>query len=182
MRTSMKILMLMALMLPPDLLAADLPPTGDCRRDDTPDCRAQREAICKREIEKWPDKFAQSRQSVPGQEAATQRALAEARERIAASQRKQVPACQTLYELNGGRDPCKHSDTAECQVEKQRRCSTAIDGYLEQVAQIDQTVPPQDAARGSMVAKFKQRVRDNRKAGVAECQTWGDLMKMAATQ
>lgn len=106
--------------------------------------------------------------------------LTEARERIARNQRGRVPSCQTPYELNGGRDRCKYSDTADCLAERQRRCGLAIDGFIEQVAQIDRTVEPREAARAAKVVEFKKRVFDNRRAGIAECQTWSELSVMAA--
>lgn len=172
----------MALLWSSQLFAADPVPLADCRRDETPECPQKQEARCQREIENWLDKLTRSGQTQSGKEAAPQRALDNVRERIAINQRKQVPACQTLYEINGGRDPCKYSDTVECQVEKQRRCRTAVDAFLEQSVQMDREVSPQDVARGSLVAKFTERVRVQRKAGVSACQTWSDLMKMAATQ
>ncbi len=171
----LQILLSMAIILPPDYLLASAP--ADCRTDAGAECRAIREKACRRDIDAWTERLA-------GQVAAADlpRLEKEARARISQNRREGVSECQTYYELNGGRDRCKFSDTASCQVEKQRRCGAAIDGFLQQVEQTERAIASEIARSERKPPDFKGRVRDNRRRGVDDCQTWSELAKMAATQ
>ncbi len=148
--------------------AAEDSPSDACRHRDSPDCRAFHEARCQREAEAWRDESPATREQT--------------RERIERNRRNGVSACQTIYELNGGRDPCKYSFTDACRVEQQRRCRMAVDGFINHVTTLEQTVPKDGSGRGDKVAEFRRRVEDNRKRGVAECETWSDLSRLAAGQ
>jgi hypothetical protein len=94
----------------------------------------------------------------------------------------ELPPDKTIDPSNAGRDPCKHSDTDYCKAERQRRCQLAAEGFLAEVSRIDRSAPPDSTGRGDKVAEFRQRVEDDRKRGVAPCETWSALMKMAARQ
>ncbi len=144
--------------------AAEDSPNDVCRQRDSPSCREFQEPRCQRDVEAWREKSAA------------------ARERIERNRRDGVSECQTIYELNGGRDPCKYSFTDACRAEQQRRCHMAVEGFMNQITTLDQTVPKEGPGRGDKVAEFRRRVDENRKRGVAECETWSDLSRLAAGQ
>lgn len=171
----LQIIFSMAFILPPDYLLASAP--LDCRVDDSAACRAVREKACRQDVEAWPDRLAGK--VAPADLARVEK---ESRARIRQNRQEGVPECQTYYELNGGRDRCKYSDTPACQVEKQRRCGTAIDGFLRQVELTERAMAAEIARSERKPPDFQGRVRDNRRRGIDDCQTWSELAKMAATQ
>ncbi len=171
----LQIVLSMAFILPPDYLLATA--LLDCRTDGGAECRAVREKTCRQNVEAWPDRLAG--QVAPADLA---RAEKEARARISQNRREGVPECQTYYELNGGRDRCKFSDTPSCQVEKQRRCGTAIEGFLRQVELTERAMASEIARSERKPPDFQGKVRDNRRRGIDDCQTWSELARMAATQ
>lgn len=173
----LKLLFMMVLTLPPDFRTVTVAAPAECREADSAACRAVRETVCRRDVDGWVDRLAGR---MPAVEAApVQR---EARERIARNRREGVPECQTFYELNGGRDRCKHSDTPACQAEKQSRCRAAADAFLQHVASMGKSVAAEVSRSGRQPPDFAGLVRDNRRRGIDDCRTWADLGKMAATQ
>lgn len=171
----LQMILSMAFILPPDYLLASAP--LDCRTDDGAACRAVREKTCRQDVEAWPDRLAGK--VAPDDLARVEK---ESRARIRQNRHEGVPECQTYYELNGGRDRCKYSDTPACQAEKQRRCGNAIDGFLRQVELTERAMATEIARSERKPPDFQGRVRDNRRRGIDDCQTWSELAKMAATQ
>ncbi|MEP7156460.1 MAG: hypothetical protein ABI905_11850 [Betaproteobacteria bacterium] len=101
---------------------------------------------------------------------------------IHADARMEAHAMKRVSADPSATEDCRRSETPKCQAVRETRCTAAIDGFIARVSEIDRTAPQADVARGSLVAAFKKRVADNRRAGVKECQTWGELSGMAFNQ
>jgi hypothetical protein len=78
---------------------------------------------------------------------------------------------------------CRKDDTPVCREVRESRCRMAVDAFLAQVADVATTKTDASAGHARAVAKaqeFRQRVADNRRNGVSECDTWTLLLKLAA--
>lgn len=78
--------------------------------------------------------------------------------------------------------PCPQSSPApECRKVHERRCTRAVDEMLALVrslpAEKDQRLEARRRAQG---AKMQALVERNRREGIEECRTWGELMGLAA--
>ncbi len=168
---------LMVMTLPADFRTVAAAAPAQCSDAESSACKVAREATCRRDVDSWSERLA-----VNLPRADVERLQREVRDHIGRNRRDGVPECQTYYELNGGRDRCKFSDTPACQAEKQSRCRAATDAFLLQVASIEKAVASEVARSGHQPPDFAALVRDNRRRGIDDCRTWADLAKMAATQ
>jgi len=66
---------------------------------------------------------------------------------------------------------------------KEENCRMAIAGALEQLRRTPPDLKQRDDEdRRRLLAEMERLVEDNRRAGVSECETWGQLMRKAFNQ
>lgn len=81
-----------------------------------------------------------------------------------------------------GQDPCRSGNAEECRKFKEANCRTAVDGGLAQARALPAKPGADAARRDELVRRLQTLVEDNRRKGVDECTTWGQVMGIAFNQ
>ncbi|MEO5692259.1 MAG: hypothetical protein ABIQ72_03975 [Usitatibacter sp.] len=80
-------------------------------------------------------------------------------------------------------DPnCKRSDTPECKAQREASCRKAIAEFTEIVRSTPITDAREKVRHAEFKAKVEGRIADNRRKGVEECTTWGEVGGLASRQ
>lgn len=77
---------------------------------------------------------------------------------------------------------CKRVDSPECRVEREANCKKAIAEYVELVRTIPLEKARDKAENEVFKARLEKLITDNRRKGVEDCTTWGQMMGLAARQ
>jgi hypothetical protein len=80
------------------------------------------------------------------------------------------------------RDPCIESKAPECRPIQQKRCRDAADNYLAYIKATPLSKPREIEESKLVIAKMEKKLADNRRAGVDDCVTWGEIGGIAAGQ
>lgn len=71
----------------------------------------------------------------------------------------------------------------EGKIPEEENCRQAITGALEQLRHTPPDLKERDDAdRRKLLAEMERLVEENRRAGMTECETWGQLMRKASNQ
>jgi hypothetical protein len=80
------------------------------------------------------------------------------------------------------RDPCIESKAPECKPVQQKRCRDAADNFLANIKATPLTKPKEVEESKVVIARMEKKLADNRRAGVDDCVTWGEIGRIAAWQ
>ena len=79
-------------------------------------------------------------------------------------------------------DPCHQKTTPECLAIQQQRCRQAVDTGLEMGRQLPTNTPREVQDKKALMYKIQAMIAENRRNGVDECTTWGELNRIAVNQ
>jgi hypothetical protein len=80
------------------------------------------------------------------------------------------------------RDPCLESKAPECKPIQQKRCRDAAEQYIAHIKTLPLDKPKEVEESKRVIAKMEKKLADNRRAGVDDCVTWGEIGRIAAGQ
>lgn len=80
------------------------------------------------------------------------------------------------------RDPCIESKAPECRPIQQKRCRDAAEQYIAHIKTLPLDKPKEVEESKGVIAKMEKKLADNRRAGVDDCVTWGEIGRIAAGQ
>ena len=79
-------------------------------------------------------------------------------------------------------DPCHQKTTPECLAIQQQRCRQAVDMGLEMGRQLPTNTSREVQDKKALMDKIQAMITENRRNGVDECTTWGQLNRIAVNQ
>jgi hypothetical protein len=79
-------------------------------------------------------------------------------------------------------DPCHQRTTPECLAIQQQRCRQAVDMGLDMARRLPGNAPREVQDKKVLVDKIEALIAENRRNGVEECTTWGQLNRIAVHQ
>jgi hypothetical protein len=79
-------------------------------------------------------------------------------------------------------DPCHQKTTPECLAIQQQRCRQAVDMGLEMGRQLPTNTSREVQDKKALMDKIQAMIAENRRNGVDECTTWGQLNRIAVNQ